>query len=182
MAVLTDDDLSLVRLTADLGNEYLAMVNEFEAAGEGYPYNNISLARRDFPAFVRELEDEERGVEFEGRHFQQTTYVLIRDGGTVVGEIRFRPQTVPPFGGGRDHVGYNVRPSQRRRGYASYMLGCVLEQARALGLPGISLTVEGDNPASVRTIEKHGGALMERRVDEDTGSVVSVYWIGLQGE
>lgn len=176
---IADESLSLVRLSTGLGDAYLAMVDEFEAIGEGYPYNNIALARRDFPAFVRELEDEERGIGLPPGIAPQTTYVLVQGGRTVLGEIRFRPQTTPPFGVGRDHIGYNVRPSRRRRGYASRMLRQVLREARSLGLPGVALTVEGKNPGSVRTIEKHAGQLERQTRDPEGGTIVSQYWVAL---
>ena len=46
------DDLCLVKPTIALADEYLAMVDEFVAVGEGYPFNNVELARQDFAAFV----------------------------------------------------------------------------------------------------------------------------------
>ena len=56
------EELSLIRLQPDLQDAYLEMIDEFEAAGEGYSFNNIDLAREDFVAFVREFEDEEHGI------------------------------------------------------------------------------------------------------------------------
>lgn len=170
----TDENLALSRLRAELADAYLAMVDEFEAAGEGYPYNNIDLAREDFAAFVQELDDEEQGIGVPPGIAPQVTYVLLRDGQTVLGEIRFRAQTMP----GRDNIGYNVRPSERRKGYASYMLGQVLEQARELGLNGVLLAVEGENPGSTRTIAKYEGYLERQRAAPD-GTLVSVYRIAI---
>jgi predicted acetyltransferase len=171
--------LVLTRLAPDHRDAYLAMVDEFEAAGEGYPFNNVPLARSDFGAYVRELHDEEHGIGLPPGIVPQTTYVLVRAGTTIVGEIRFRPHTAPPFGAGHDHIGYNVRPSERRRGYATLMLSAVLDEARALGLDGVSLAVGGDNPGSVRTIIKHGGILAARQVDPLDGTAASTYWIAL---
>jgi len=41
------------------------------------------------------------------------------------------------------------------------------------------LTIAGDNPASVRVIEKNGGWLDWQRVEMETGEMVSCYWIEL---
>jgi predicted acetyltransferase len=172
---LQDEHLELVRLRPELRDAYLAMVDEFDGAGEGYPYNNIPLAREDFAAYVRELEDEEHGIGVPPGISRQITYVLLRDGNTVVGEIRFRPEMIP----GRDNIGYNVRPSCRRRGYADFMLGHVLATARGLGMTEVLLSVEGENPASQHLIAKHGGRLAEQIVDPSTGTVVSTYHISL---
>jgi predicted acetyltransferase len=169
---MAHEHLALVRLQPGLGDAYLEMVDEFEAAGEGYPYNNIELAREDFAAFVRELEDEEQGIGQSPGVAPQVTYVLLRDGRTILGEIRFRAQTAP----GRDNIGYNVRPSERRRGYATFMLGQVLAEARTLGLKSVLLAVGSVNLGSVRTIIKHGGYL-ERQLIAPNGTPVSEYRI-----
>lgn len=169
------EHLKLVLLDTDMGAAYLAMVDAFEEAGEGYPYNNIPLARKDWEMFVAELRDEEQGINLPPGIVPQWTYVLL-DGATVVGEIRFRPDTAPPFRDGHDHIGYNIRPGYRQRGYGTFMLGRVLDQARELRLDGVSLTVVGDNAASKRLIAKHGGQVAEQYADE-AGRIVSVYWI-----
>lgn len=170
-----DKNLELVRLRPELRDEYLSMVDEFESAGEGYPYNNIPLARENFAAYVRELNDEESGIGVPPGISRQTTYVLVRDGNAVLGEIRFRPQMVL----GRDNIGYNVRPSARRRGYASFMLGQVLVIARRLGLTEVLLTVEGKNRGSERVIANHGGQLAQQTIARPAGTVVSTYRISL---
>jgi len=159
-----------------------AMVDAFEDAGEGYPYNNIELARDDFPAFVKELDDAEQGIGLPTGIVPQTTYILVRDGARVLGEIRFRSTSAPPFSVGHDHIGYNVRPSERQRGYGSFMLRTVLKEAQALNLPGVSLTIEGDNRASIRMIRNHGGNLYSQERDPRAGDLITVYWIPLQPE
>ncbi len=173
-----NEKLSLTLLDSTMGDAYLVMVDEFEAVGEDYPYNNIPLAREDWHAFVAELRDEEAGINLPPGIVPQWTYVLVENRTTIMGEIRYRPATAPPFRPGHDHIGYNVRPSYRRRGYANLMLGQVLDQARADGIPGVALVVEGDNPGSVRTIAKSGGTLAEEYTDEHS-TLVSVYWIAL---
>ena len=41
------------------------------------------------------------------------------------------------------------------------------------------LTIDGDNPASVRVIEKNGGKLDWQRVEAETGEMLSCYWVEL---
>lgn len=170
------EQLKLMLLDTDMGAAYLAMVDAFEEAGEGYPYNNIPLAREDWEMFVAVLRDEEQGINLPPGIVPQWTYVLL-DGATVVGEIRFRPDTAPPFEDGHDHIGYNIRPGYRQRGYGTFMLGRILALARERGLDGVSLAVGGDNAASMRLIAKHGGQRVEQYTGED--GKTSVYWIAL---
>jgi predicted acetyltransferase len=171
--------LALVEPSEDLAAAYLDMVHEFEATGGRYPYNDAELAKRDFAAFVRDLRDEALGVGLPPGVVPQITYVLMQDRARALGEIRFRPTLTPPFERHHGHIGYNVRPSERGKGYATGMLGMVLDKARAMGLDRVMLPVEGENPASVRVIEKNGGRLERRIVDPESGTPVSLFWIDL---
>ena len=76
------------------------------------------------------------------------------------------------------HIGYAVRPTERRRGYATEMLRLGLDFCRGLGLDKVMLGCYKDNVASMRTIEKCGGVLEREGVYPD-GKPVVVYWISL---
>lgn len=52
------------------------------------------------------------------------------------------------------HIGYAVRPSERKKGYATQMLLMALMYAKSLGLHKVMLGCYADNIASIRTIEK----------------------------
>jgi predicted acetyltransferase len=172
------DHLTLVTPAAEFAAEYRAMVAEFRATAE-LPFNNFELAGEDFPAFVRELEDEAQGIGLPLTVVPQQTYWLVKDGMTLLGEIRLRPHLTEPFEQHNGHIGYNIRPSWRGQGYATRQLALVLQRAREQGLRRVMLTINGDNPASVRVIEKNRGTLEWRRVDPATGAVLACYWIEL---
>ncbi len=172
--------LELVKPAIKHGPDYLAMVDEFLESGEEYGYNNIELARQDFAAFVHELEAESQGIGLPPGFPAQQTYLLIKEHQMVVGEIRFRPVLTPPYEKYNGHIAYDIRPSQRGKGYATHQLALVLEEARKLGLPFVTLTVENENPASVRVIQKNSGKLLGTikdpvgvRVEEQNGAWVS---------
>ena len=56
-------------------------------------------------------------------------------------------------------IGYSVRPSQRRKGYASEILKLTLIEAANYGLSEILITCNEPNIASAKVIEKNGGVL-----------------------
>lgn len=96
---------------------------------------------------------------------------------TLVGMIDIRHQLndyLAQFGG---HIGYSVRRSLRRQGYASQMLALGLAYARELGLARVLLTCDKENIASAATIRSQGG-LLENTVAED-GRLTERYWIEL---
>ena len=99
------------------------------------------------------------------------TYRWIVEDGRVHGGIVLRHgmnDYIRQFG----HIGYGIRPSSRRRGLASWALGRMLDEARALGLDQVLIVCEADNLASVRTIEHHRGVL-----EETERGPVRRYWI-----
>ena len=55
------------------------------------------------------------------------------------------------------NCGYSVRPSERKKGYATEMLKQVCGIAKEYGLPELKLSVEKNNISSIRTIQKNGG-------------------------
>ena len=55
------------------------------------------------------------------------------------------------------NCGYSVRPSERRKGYATEMLRQVLEVAKGSGMDELHLSVERDNEPSIKTIKSNGG-------------------------
>ena len=156
--------------------EYQAMVQEFMQTDEGW-FNNFPLALEDFASYVNELDDEAQGIGLPSGIVSQETYWLVKDGKEVLGEFRLRPHLRPPFEGHNGHIGYNIRPSQRRKGYATCQLALMLDEVRRRNIERIMLTVDGENPASVRTIEKNGGKLEWQRFLPEKGEIVSCYWI-----
>jgi predicted acetyltransferase len=172
------EHLTLVKPSLEWQTAYTEMVREFMQTGEDW-FNNFPLALEDFATFVRELEDEAAGIGLPPDVVPQQTYWLARNDGTLLGEIRLRPHLTPPFERHNGHIGYNIRPSQRGKGYATQQLALVLEEAQRQGLPRVMLTIDGENPASVRVIEKNRGTLEWQRTDPETDETLSCYWIEL---
>lgn len=61
------------------------------------------------------------------------------------------------------HIGYDVRPSARRKGHATAMLRAALPFARRLGITSALITCDAANVASRRVIERNGGILEDER-------------------
>ena len=105
-----------------------------------------------------------------------TFFAVRQNDGRVVGVINVRHELnafLRSYGG---HIGYGVRPSERRKGYAGEMLRQALEYCRTLGLQEVMLSCDKDNLASAATIRSNGGELEKEFVHTD-GKIVQVYWI-----
>ena len=100
-------------------------------------------------------------------------YRWIVDNDRIVGAIALRHET-NDFTKRLGHVGYGIRPSARRQGFASLAVGDMLEIARRLGMLRVLLVCGADNIASASMIERIGGTA------ETTGrGAERRYWIDL---
>lgn len=84
------------------------------------------------------------------------TYFAIDENERIVGVIDFRHELkgfLKDFG----NSGYSVRPSERKKGYATQMLSLILERAKETGLKSFQLSAEKSNTPSLKTIIKNGG-------------------------
>ena len=106
-----------------------------------------------------------------------TTYFAIYSN-RIVGTVSIRhhlSETLLIRGG---HIGYGVRPSERRKGCATRMLALALGECKNLGIEKALVTCDKENIASARTIQKNGGVLENEFVD-DAGGIVLRYWIDI---
>jgi predicted acetyltransferase len=92
-----------------------------------------------------------------------STYLWYVDGAIFLGRLSIRhrlTQWLHDYGG---HIGYDVRPSARRRGHATEMLRQALPWCRKLRIDPALVTCDLDNVASRKVIERAGGKFDDER-------------------
>ena len=109
-----------------------------------------------------------------------TQFIYVREeDGKVVGMLSLRHyfnEYLEKYSG---HIGYSVRPSERRKGYATAMLHDALPRCRDLGITDVLISCLTDNEGSRRTI-LHNGGVYESTVHEPERNVdLERYWIHL---
>ncbi len=158
---MDSEQLALVSPSVEFEPEFLAMLDEYQVAGEEIEHPVFSflqeLARRDFNAYVRRLEELRQGEKLEPGYMAVRTFWLVRGGKFVVGQSRVRDRMGPELGAKWGHIGYTIRPTKRGKGYGTKLLALTLEKARAQGLTQVFLVCDPTNIATVRIIEKNGG-------------------------
>lgn len=75
------------------------------------------------------------------------------------------------------HIGDGIRPSERRKGYATAMIALALEECKKLGIERVLMCCDKDNIGSAKSIIRNGGFL-ENEVEE-YGHLEQRYWIQL---
>ncbi len=114
-----------------------------------------------------------------GNEFGRSELFLCFEGGVLVGLMSVRYDMPAPLLEMYGNIGYNVRPSERRKGYATEMLRFGLAFCREKGLDNAVLGCYRDNIASAKTIEKCGGILSRETAPDSEGRVCLYYDIPL---
>lgn len=168
-----DEEVGLIQPTRDLRGAFLDLAREYRQAGD----DRYLDALEDFEAYISRLEAIERGEDLPDGHVPSSSVWLVVDGRLVaVGRLRHRLTAELEHEGG--HIGYDVRPTERRRGYATRLLRLMLTRALERGLTRVLVTCDDDNVPSARVIEANGGCLDGRvRSLRTGGGDVRRYWI-----
>lgn len=102
------------------------------------------------------------------------TFFAVDANDKIVGIIDLR-HTLNDFLKDFGNCGYSVRPSERKKGYATQMLYLISNIAKNAGMSELHLSVEKDNIPSIKTIIKNGGTY--ERSFEFEGSKADIYKI-----
>ena len=107
-----------------------------------------------------------------------TTFFTIRKSDDkIIGMVNLRHYLndyLKNFGG---HIGYGIRPTERKKGYAKIQLYLTLLEAKKLGIDKVMVDCINTNIGSEKTILALGGEF-DREVHEDEENVtLNNYWI-----
>ncbi|MFD3943235.1 GNAT family N-acetyltransferase [Streptomyces sp. NPDC058579] len=173
----------LVTPTARLQRSWLEAHAEWNpgtrqaGAGIGLAEEQALAIPEVFASWVGRLREQSDRTRTLGEGRVHATHWWIVEDGVYVGAIDLRHRLNDFLLRAAGHVGYSIRPSARRRGLATWALGAILPEARALGLDRVLVTCDQDNIASARAIERNGGVLEDIRITEIGRK--RRYWIAL---
>ena len=161
---MNTNNITLVQPTVDLALEFIAMVCEFQREKSFFFPEPIY----DLQAYIQQLNDHALGRNLPPNFLPYNQYWLVRDGWMVLGKAGLRHQLNENLSHRGGHIGYCIRPTERRKGYGTLILKLTLEKAQQLGLNRVLVTCDTDNIASARIIQKNGGILQDQVTCKDT--------------
>ena len=157
---------------------YLAAEREFFKVGEikaiERPYYEMMV--KDFSSFLLDEENQRKGINLRKGRVSQTRYWLI-DEEEYIGFVSIRHRLnahLKQIGG---HIGYQIRPSKRKKGYGTVILKYALQKVKGLGIKKVLITCDKSNIGSRKIIEANEGRLIGEFKAPKHKPKILKYWI-----
>lgn len=170
-------NIKLVRLSKQYQPQLEEMLQEWIAFNDTN-HSPYAIFKNDYHDFDYYLEHLDVKVEQNGKVPSTTFFALDLDRNIFVGAMNIRHYLNEKLLATGGHIGDGIRPSERRKGYATEMIRLGLIECKKLGIDRVLMTCDKDNIGSRKSITNNGGVL-ENEVEED-GEIVQRYWIDLK--
>lgn len=169
--------LKLIKASSEMEEQYYDFIKEWEAYGEEIVPYSARLLEMDYKSWLEYAYKIENQETCPSHLVPAYTFFFVSDNNRIIGAINIRHRLndyLFNFGG---HIGYGIRPTERKKGFASLMLSLALPIVKELGIEKVLISCDKDNIGSAKTISNNGGVL-ENEVLEN-GKITQRYWIEL---
>ena len=154
---------------------FLDSLSEYESEGEsshkGMSFDEIRSNPSKFLTHMRE-----GSIRYSSDRVPEAVYWAVCHN-RYMGRISIRKSLTRLLWEHGGHIGYEVRPSERRKGYATAMLNVARHKAFEMGLPRVMVTCKDTNVASRKVIEHSGGHRIADFHMESDDTRIRRYWI-----
>lgn len=151
------------------------MMEEWYESGEKIV--PTAIARYDYRNFDNYINSLNSSIEKEGFVPYSTFFCLDKERDLFVGAVNIRHYLNESLLLNGGHIGDGVRPSERRKGVATKMIGLALEECKKFGLDKVLMVCDKKNIGSAKSIVNNGGILENEILVE--GIVEQRYWISI---
>lgn len=164
--------LFLVEPNKEYEKSFENYVLAYRKINDEHYYNKYRKALESFQDYLNDLHNCSKGRKLSQGEIATSSLWLI-DKKEVVGVVRIRHQEVECAG----HIGYDISPDYRNRGYGFQILKLALEKTINIGIEEVILTCNINNAASKKIIEKNGGNFLGTVYDEEESETLYKYRI-----
>lgn len=170
-------NLKLVKLSAQYRRHLDDMMGEWMAIEQ--EFSPRAIRKNDYRDFDNYLQNLEIKEEKDGFVPDSVFFCLDTDRDIFVGAVNIRHYLTEELMQSGGHLADGVRPSERRKGIATAMIGLALEECRKLGITRVLMTCDKENIGSAKSIRNNGGVLENEFINEDA-VWEQRYWIDME--
>ena len=172
-------NVKLIKLTKEYYSQLSEMIDEWKLDQEANQGNRSPWAifKNDYHDFDYYLDNLEINEPKDGKVPDSVYFLLDVERNILLGAVNIRHYLndhLLQFGG---HIGDGIRPSERRKGYATKLLELTMKEAKNKNINRVLLGAYTGNISSWKVMEKCGGKLENIVIEEETGLPVKRYWI-----
>jgi len=147
--------MKIIKPSIEYKDTFIDGLKEYKIEG-GFPTVDPEERRENFLKYIERLESEfkEGYGDKEKIHLEHLWFV---DGEKYIGTVLLRHQlneNLLQIGG---NITYEIRPTERRKGYGTKMLELALIEVKKRGLDKVLITCDEDNIGAKKIIEANGG-------------------------
>ncbi len=174
------DALTLIKPTLEYGKDIMAYRQEFSDTGD-VMHGCSGLEKYDnCEQWLARMQLYEHEETCPAMRVPETLFVCIRNSDQkIVGMLDLRHKLIDSLLRTGGHIGYSIRPSERKKGYGTRQLMLALEKCRDIHLNRVLVTCDQENIASAKIIQRCGGMLENEVFDPSGNTVTQRYWIFL---
>ena len=174
------DELELVFPSKEHKKQVEEYLQEFLDNGEKEIAGDGGLDRiKDFDKWLEKIQNDLSINTIDKDRIPATLYLTVRKSDKkIVGNLQIRHFLNDKLLKDSGHIGDSVRPSERRKGYATEQIRLALEKCKELGIDNVLITCDKTNIGSAKSIQNNGGILENEIYVEN--EIVQRYWISLK--
>jgi predicted acetyltransferase len=169
--------LKLIEPTADLEIEHKQMLQEWLMTGERLIPFTLQYDTTNFQNYIARLDNCKKGIGLPESFVPNSTFWLVDENKEILGTTDIRHSLTKSLYNEGGHIGYGIRPSERKKGYATKILELVLVEAKKLQITKALITCDKDNIASKKVILKNNGVFYKENLLD--GVIKLSFWIDL---
>lgn len=174
------DELILVKSSAEYSDQISEYRREFLDAGDSMDGCGPLRRLEDPVEYIKACHEYENPATAPSHLVTATQFFFIRKSDNrVVGMLQVRHYFNDYLEKYAGHIGYSIRPSERRKGYAKAMLKESLPFCKELGLKKVLVCCTDGNIGSEKTILANGGVYESTVHEPNNNEYLKRFWITL---
>ncbi len=167
-------DISYKEKATEYINEFIEYASEINGSGSLDRY----LRESTYEEWLKKVLSDIDIANIEDSRVPALTYFYVREeDGRIVGMINIRLALNDLLRKECGHIGYSIRPTERRKHYATDMLNAGLKVCDTIGIKEVLVSCDKDNAASAGVIKNCGGILKDEFYSETFHETLRMYVI-----